>query len=101
MGAVYLQNGACIPPMTDDPIRQLKMIENEISKLGEAAILEAAALDRAQVEKVVAHFRADRDEQYHLMRPREFRPDDAKVRSRRANSLIVGTFHIAVKGYPI
>lgn len=60
MGAVYLQNGACIPPMTDDPIRQLKMIENEISKMGEAVILETVALDRAQVEKVAARFQADR-----------------------------------------
>lgn len=33
MGAVYLQNGVCLLPKTDDHARRLKMIENEISEM--------------------------------------------------------------------
>lgn len=65
MGAVYLQNGVCLLPKTDDHVRRLKMLENEISEMaGDSVILETVALDRAQEDKVVARFKADRDEQY-------------------------------------
>lgn len=65
MGAVYLQNGVCLLPKTDDHVRRLKMLENEIRKMGgEAVILETVALDRAQEEKVVTRFKHDRDDQY-------------------------------------
>lgn len=65
MGAVYLQNGVCLLPKTDDHVRRLKMLENEASEMGgEAVILETVALDRAQEEKVVGRFKADRDEAY-------------------------------------
>lgn len=65
MGAVYLQNGVCLLPKTDDHIRRLKMLENEIANMGgDSVILETVALDRAQEEKVVARFKADRDEEY-------------------------------------
>ncbi len=65
MGAVYLQNGVCLLPKTDDHVRRLKMLENDISKMeGECVILETVALDRAQEEKVVSRFKADRDDQY-------------------------------------
>ena len=65
MGAVYLQNGVCVLPKTDDHIRRLKMVENDIMKAeGECVILETIALDRAQEEKVVARFKADRDDAY-------------------------------------
>ncbi len=65
MGAVYLQNGVCLVPRTDDHARRLKMLENDIAEMGgEAVILETVALDRAQQEKVVARFKADRDEAY-------------------------------------
>ena len=65
MGAVYLQNGVCVLPKTDDHVRRLKMLENDIREMGgDAVILETIALDRAQEDKVVARFRADRDEQY-------------------------------------
>ncbi|TQF81829.1 chromate resistance protein ChrB [Elioraea sp. Yellowstone] len=65
LGAVYVQNGVCLLPRTDDHVRRLKMLENEIAGAGgEAVILEAVALDRAQEEKVVARFKADRDEAY-------------------------------------
>lgn len=65
IGAVYLQNGVCLLPKTDDHTRRLKIIENEINDMaGESILLEAIALDRAQEEKVIARFKADRDEEY-------------------------------------
>ena len=65
MGAVYLQNGVCLLPKTDDHARRLKIIENEVAEMGgEAIILEAVPLDRLQEEKVVARFKIDRDDAY-------------------------------------
>lgn len=65
MGAVYLQSGLCLLPKTEEHVRRLKMLENDVAKAGgEAVILETTALDRTQEEKVLARFRADRDEAY-------------------------------------
>lgn len=65
MGAVYLQNGVCLLPKTDEHVRRLKMLENDVAGMGgESVILETVALDRSQEEKVVARFKADRDEEY-------------------------------------
>ena len=65
MGAVYLQGGVCLLPKTDDHVRRLKMLENEIADMGgESVILETVALDRLQEDKVIARFKADRDEEY-------------------------------------
>lgn len=65
MGAVYLQNGVCLLPKTVDHKRRLKMVENEITAMGgQAVLLDTAALDQAQEEKVIDRFKADRDEQY-------------------------------------
>lgn len=65
MGAVYLQNGVCLLPKTDDHTRRLKIIENEINEMaGDSVLLETVALDRAQEDKVIARFKADRDEEY-------------------------------------
>jgi hypothetical protein len=65
MGAVYLQNGVCLLPKTDDHTRRLKMLENDIMGMGgEAVILETIALDRTQEDKVVSRFKADRDDAY-------------------------------------
>jgi hypothetical protein len=65
MGAVYLQNGVCLLPKTDDHLRRLKVVENEIEEIGgEAVLLETVGLDRSQEEKVVGRFTADRDEAY-------------------------------------
>jgi hypothetical protein len=65
LGAVYLQSGVCLLPKSDDHVRQLKIVENEVAEMaGEAVILETVALDRAQQEKVLARFKADRDEEY-------------------------------------
>lgn len=65
MGAVYLQNGVCLLPRTDDHVRRLKMLENDVAEMGgDCVILETVALDRVQEGKVVERFKADRDEQY-------------------------------------
>ena len=65
LGAVYLQNGVCLLPKTDDHMRRLKIVENEISEMdGEAVLLETVGLDRAQEEKLLARFNADRNEAY-------------------------------------
>jgi hypothetical protein len=65
MGAVYLQNGVCVLPKTDDHVRRLKMLVNDIAEAqGESVILETVALDRVRKDKVVARFKADRDEAY-------------------------------------
>jgi hypothetical protein len=65
MGAVYLQSGVCLLPKTDDHVRRLKILENDIVEMdGEAVILETVALDRSQEDKVLARFKSDRDEEY-------------------------------------
>jgi hypothetical protein len=65
LGAVYLQNGVCVLPKTDDHARRLKMLANDIAEMGgEAVILETVALDHRQEDKVVARFKADRDDAY-------------------------------------
>ncbi|MDY1449109.1 Chromate resistance protein ChrB [Pseudomonas aeruginosa] len=65
MGAVYLQNGVCLLPKNDDHTRRLKIIENEIAGMaGDSVLLETVALDKAQEDKVIARFKADRDEEY-------------------------------------
>jgi hypothetical protein len=81
MGAVYLQNGVCLLPKTDDHTRRLKMVENEIAEMtGESVILETVALDRVQEDKVLARFKADRDEQYEefLDKCKDFEAEIAK-----------------------
>ena len=65
MGAVYLQNGVCLLPKTDDHVRRLKMLENDVTEAnGEAVILETVALDLAQETKVLTRFKAERDDAY-------------------------------------
>jgi hypothetical protein len=81
LGAVYLQNGVCLLPKTDDHIRRLKMLENDVAEMnGEAVLLETVALDRGQEEKVVARFKADRDEEYRefLAKCADFEAEIAK-----------------------
>jgi len=81
MGAVYLQNGVCMLPKTDDHVRRLRMLENDIAEMaGESVILETVALDRSQQEKVVGRFKADRDEEYRefLSRCADFETEIAK-----------------------
>ncbi|MFW8588753.1 Chromate resistance protein ChrB [Rhizobium beringeri] len=91
MGAVYLQNGVCLLPKTDDHVRRLKMLENDISKMsGESVILETVALDRAQEDKVVSRFKADRDDQY-----REFLGRCADFEAEIAKEIAINKFTYA------
>jgi len=86
MGAVYLQNGVCLLPKTDDHTRRLKMLENDVAEMGgDAVILETAALDRVQGEKVVARFKADRDDAYRELIDKcdDFETDIAKETTAR------------------
>jgi hypothetical protein len=86
MGAIYLQNGVCLLPKTDDHIRRLKMLENEIAEMdGESVILETVALDRTQEDKVVRRFKADRDEEYQefLDKCKNFEGEIAKETTAR------------------
>ena len=81
MGAVYLQNGVCLLPRSDEHIRRLKMLEQEIAEIpGEAVILETIGLDPAQEGKVIGRFKADRDEEYRelLGRCDDFEAEIAK-----------------------
>ena len=39
MGAVYLQSGVCLLPKTDDHVRRLKMLENDVSEMGGEAVI--------------------------------------------------------------
>lgn len=65
MGAVYLQNGVCLLPQTDEHMRQLKMLENDVTEMGgETILLTTSSLDKKQEAKVVARFKTDRDDQY-------------------------------------
>lgn len=65
MGAVYLQNGVCVVPRTEPHLAELHAISAAIAEAqGEAVALEATALDPSDADKVVARFRADRDEAY-------------------------------------
>jgi hypothetical protein len=91
IGAIYLQNGVCLLPKTDDHVRRLKMLENDIAEMGgEAVILETVALDQTQEEKVIARFKADRDEQY-----REFLGRCAGFEAEIAKEFAVNKFTYA------
>jgi hypothetical protein len=91
MGGVYLQNGVCLLPKTDDHVRRLKMLENDVVEMGgESVILETVALDRLQEEKVVARFRTDRDEEY-----REFLDKCADFDAEIAKETTAGHFTYA------
>jgi hypothetical protein len=91
MGAIYLQNGVCVLPKTDDHVRRLKMLENDVAAMGgESVILETVALDRAQEDKVVSRFKADRDEQY-----REFLGRCADFEAEIAKEIAISKFTYA------
>lgn len=81
MGAVYLQTGVCLLPKSDDHLRQLKILENDIAEMqGDSVLMETIALDRHQEEKVVGRFKADRDEEYKelLAKCHDFEAEIAK-----------------------
>src|SRR4030095_7431600 len=88
IGAVYLQSGVCLLRKTDDHVRRLKMLENDITGMGgEAVILETVALDRAQEEKGIVRFKTNRDEKY-----RRFLDSCAAFEAEIAKETAIGRF---------
>ena len=74
--------------MTDDHVRRLKMLANDVSEMGgEAVILETVALDRAQERKVISRFTADRDGKY-----REFLGRYADFQKEIAEEIVIKKF---------
>jgi len=81
MGAVYLRDGVCLLPKTDEFVRRLRMIEHEIGQMGgDAVLLETTGLDRTQQERVVQRFNADRNGEYEefLGKCRDYEAEIAK-----------------------
>jgi hypothetical protein len=65
MGVVYFQNGMCLLPQTEGHMRQFTMLENDVAETGgETVLLITKPLEKAQGEKAIARFKADRDDQY-------------------------------------
>lgn len=84
LGAVYLQNGVCVLPRTEEHVRTLKLIEKDIADLGgESVLLQSVPLDRRQVDKVVERFRSDRNDEYKELigRCADFEAEIAKERA--------------------
>lgn len=84
LGAIYLQNGVCVLPRTEEHLRRLKVLEREIADTGgEAILLHTASLDRAQQEKVVSRFAIERDEAYaeFISRCDDFEAEIARERA--------------------
>lgn len=81
MGGVYLQNGVCLLPKTEEHLRQLKRLEHDVQEMGgDCVILETTALDKVQQDRVIGRFKADRNEQYSelLGRCADFKKEIAK-----------------------
>src|SRR3546814_20198776 len=52
MGALYLQNGVCLLPKTDDHVRRLTLLANDAAAAqGASGILEPVALGKGQEAK--------------------------------------------------
>lgn len=65
LGALYLQNGICLLPKSDEHVRKLRMLDLEIAECGgEAVVLETVAIDQSQQQKLVSRFNEDRNEAY-------------------------------------
>jgi hypothetical protein len=83
LGAIYLQSGVCLLPKVESHVRRLKVLQNEISAMdGDAVLLETVGLDRAQEQKVIARFSAERNEAYQefISRCADFEGEIAKER---------------------
>ena len=65
VGAVYLRDGVCILPERADTETALREIANKVEQFGgQAVVVQAARLDPARVESVIAQSRAARVEEY-------------------------------------
>jgi hypothetical protein len=65
LGVVYLQNGVCLLPKSDDHQRQFKIVQNEIGEMdGESFLLDSTGFDARQQELIVRRFNEDRNAEY-------------------------------------
>lgn len=65
LGVVYLQNGVCLLPKSEDHQRQFKILQNEIGEMGgESFLLDSTGFDPRQQELIVRRFNEDRDAEY-------------------------------------
>ena len=64
-GAVYIQNGVCLLPKSEEHQRQFKILQNEILGIGgEALLLETKGLDKKEEEHIIHRFNEERNDQY-------------------------------------
>lgn len=64
-GAVYLQNGVCILPNSDEHQRHFKIIQNEIVTAGgDATLLDTVGFDSKDEENLISHFNEERNLEY-------------------------------------
>src|SRR5919198_2962570 len=65
VGAVYLRDGVCILPDRADTAAAMRAIADKVEQFGgQAVVVQAARLDPARVESVIAQSRAARAEEY-------------------------------------
>lgn len=65
LGVVYLQNGVCLLPKSEDHQRQFKIVQNEIGEMdGESFLLDSTGFDARQQELIVQRFSEDRNAEY-------------------------------------
>lgn len=65
LGAIYLQNGICVLPASNEHRRQLRLVQSDIEGAGgEAWLFETLGLDTKQEARVVSQFKQDREQDY-------------------------------------
>jgi hypothetical protein len=65
LGAIYIQNGVCIVPLTEKHQRHLKMIKNEIEQSGgDSLLFVASGMDPTEEAHIVSRFNEERNEAY-------------------------------------
>lgn len=80
MGAIYIQDGVCLLPATDDHRRALKILHRDISDMGgEGLLLEVIGEDERQRQAIRSRFNRERDALYQefLGRCRDFEAEIA------------------------
>lgn len=89
MGGIYLQNGVCVLPKTNEHVRRVRVLERDISSMGgEGFLLESVSLDDVQEQRIVERFKSERNEAYgeFVSRCDDFEAEIAK--ERQANKFI-------------
>lgn len=84
LGGVYLQNGVCVLPKTDEHVRRTRVIVKDIERVGgDAILMETVTLSRSEELKLIDRFAAARDEAYieFISRCDDFEAEIAKERA--------------------